>query len=254
VRNVRLIGAFAATVMSSIHDRHPASILALVCLLIGACNRRNAVDEPSITKSFGQRQLDQMLQDRRDMQGAIPSSHPMIAWVVDGFNGARLGQRIYWNANSPSSGRPAEHGVPSGAYPPYIAISGGAETTAIDKWASVVYEMINLESWNEFEKVMQLAMAGSLDADGFADKCVELEFAAMKHTRELFRKHPLPKSKHGKDTWYNWVTSEFGTYEDYKKAFDVSGVNTFNSNFSYFKEYYETSIRPYVDATRRTNG
>ncbi|MDC0936874.1 hypothetical protein OAS39_11360 [Pirellulales bacterium] len=192
-----------------------------------------------------------MLDDRPDMRDVIPPSHPVLRWLVDGFNGDRLGQRVYWNAGSPQGGRPAEHGAAYDGYPPYIAISGGTETTAIDKWASVVYEMFNLENSDQFEVVYESAIAGSLDGDAYAQKCVELEFVALEKTRDFFNSNPLPKSNHGRDPWYNWVTSDLGTYTEYKDAFDVPWTNSFNSNFAYFKEYYETTIVPYAEAMRQ---
>lgn len=193
-----------------------------------------------------------MMQDRPDMLGVIPATHDAVTWLVEGFNGDRLGQRVFWNANSPHSGRVAEHAPPNGTYPPYIALSGGTETTAVDKWASVIYEMFNIESTDQFSAISESAINGSLDADGFADKCLELEFSALIKTHDFFQKHPLPKSKHGRDIWYNWVTSEVGTYQSYKEKFDVPGANSLNSNFSYFKEYYKTTIVPYADAMRQT--
>jgi hypothetical protein len=193
-----------------------------------------------------------MLLDRPDMQNAIPVSHNVYGWIVAGFNGDRLGQRIYWNAATPQTGRPAEHGQPYGAYPAYIAVSGGTETTAIDKWASVVYEMFNLENNEEFERIYELAVDEKIDAEEFADKCVKLEFVAIDKTRDFFRANPLPTSRHGKDTWYNWVISDRKHYDEYRQSFDSPGENSFNSNFAYFREYYNTTLLPYGDAMRRT--
>lgn len=242
--------------------------LFLITLMAG-CNRdvREAVPvsqprERSVTasdagraieRSFGERQLDQMLQDRPDMQGIMPESHPVFRWLVDSFNGDRIGQRVYWNAVSPQSGRPAEHAPAYAHYPPFIAISGGTETTPIDKWASVVFEMHNLENSSEFEATSRSAVEGKLDADAFAEKCVELEFNALEKTMVFFRENPLPKSKHGKDVWYIWVTSRLGTFEEYRDAFDIPGTHKSNSNFAYFKEYYNTRIAPYADAMQRSN-
>jgi hypothetical protein len=255
-----------ATTLPAMKSNHFNIVLAFACLSIG-CNRAAHDPEPvapqtkqavtprepdrAAAKSFGERQLDQMLQDRPDMRDVIPNSHSVFQWLVDGFNGDRIGQRVYWNASSPQSGRPAEHGPAYGTYPPYIAISGGTETTPIDKWAAVVYEMHNLENGDKFGAISRLAIAGRLDADAFAEKCVELEFVALTKTQEFFRENPLPNSKHEKDVWYNWVTSNMGTFEDYRNSFDVPGTNVFNSNFAYFKEYYDTTIVPYADAIRR---
>jgi hypothetical protein len=100
-------------------------VVALACLSVG-CNRAAHNPEPVATqtkqavatrepdriaaKSFGERQFEQMLQDRPDRRDVIPSSHSVLQWLVDGFNGDRIGQRVCWNASSPQSGRAAEHG------------------------------------------------------------------------------------------------------------------------------------------------
>ncbi len=227
------------------------TIFALIVAAVTGCSRRSADRASSVTRAFGQRQFEQMLEDRPDMKEAIPSSHPVVAWVIDGFDGKRLGQRVHWSGYSPQSGRPAEHGRRYGSYPPYVSLSGGTETTALDKWALVVYEMFNLEN-NGFESLNSEALAGSLDADSYAEKCLELEFAAAQRTHEFFRANPLPASSHGRDEWYNWVSSALGTFEDYKKAYDVPGATSLNSNLEYFREHYEKVIVPYVDAVRST--
>jgi hypothetical protein len=189
-----------------------------------------------------------MLDDRPDMKDTVPLEHPVCKWLADGFDGKRFGQRVYWNGNSPKSGRPAEHATQFESYPPHISITGGSELSAVDKWTTAVFEMHNLEG-NEISTLVAEAMKGLHDGDSFADKCVEMEFVALVKTREFFRVHPLPASSHGRDKYYNWITSGLGTFEEYKKAFDVPGATTLNSNFSYFKEYYNTSIVPYLNMT-----
>ncbi len=246
---------------------HVTLAIALACLSVG-CNRGTHTPEsvsiqtlqpvaadatrPIATKSFGERQLEQLLEDRPDMRDLIDESHPVFQWLVDSFNGKRIGQRIYWNASSPQSGRAAEHAPAYANYPPYISISGGTETTPTDKWAALVYEMHNLENGTQFEAISRLAIESKLDADEFAEKCVELEFVALTKTQEFFRANPLTRSDHGRDVWYNWATSNIGSFEEYKKSFATPRANTFNSNFEYFKNYYETTIVPYVDAMQRT--
>lgn len=226
------------------------TIYVVVAVIGTGCGHNTACDS-SVPKTFGQRQMEQMLQDRPGMKDVIPPSHPIFEWVVAGFNGDRLGQRVYWIAVSPRTGRPAEHYAPYEGYPPCIAISGGTESTAVDKWAGVVYEMYNLENSGRFDAILQSALNGSLYADDYAEKCVELEFAALSKTRDLFRNDPLPRSPHGRDVWYNWVTSDFGTFKAYKDANNGPGSSSFSSNFAYYKEYYETSIASFAESARR---
>jgi hypothetical protein len=187
-----------------------------------------------------------MLDDRPEMRGAVPPTHPVVAWLAAGFNGDRIGERVYWDGNSPRSGRPAEHGAAFESYAPYISISGGTESTAVDKWTSAVFEMYNLENSAEFDALARKAIDSSMDADEYANQCVELEFNALKSTCDFFEKHPLPGANRDRDKLYVWVTSELGTFEEYKATFDGPGKNSTNSNFEYFKEYYNETLVPYI--------
>lgn len=189
-----------------------------------------------------------MLADRPDMRDALPTHHYVYGWLVEGFNGDRFGQRIYWNAKLPQGGVGASHGGPYGMYPPHIALASNADLSAIDKWAAVVYEMFNLENASDFKELDLEAVSGHWDADEYAAECVRLEFVAFKKTRDFFVEHPLPKSKHGRDTWYNWCTSNIGSFEDYEKSFNNLESTRFKSNFAYFKDYYEKTLQPYAKA------
>jgi hypothetical protein len=192
-----------------------------------------------------------MLDDRPDMRDAVPATHPVVNWLIASFNGERIGRRVYWNASSPQSGRDAENGPAYMAYPPYIAISGGPDTSAGDKWAFAVFEMYNIENSGKFNALTAKAMAGSLDAGSFASKCVELEFEALEKTRDFFRQHPLPTSEQRQDEWLKWVTTNLGTFAEYKTAFDVADVASYDDNFKYYKDYYNMSLMPYVRSMRR---
>lgn len=194
---------------------------------------------------FGRRQVEQMLADRPDMKDVIGPEHPVYQWAVDGFQGKHLGQRVYWNANSPRSGRSAEHAVPYGNYPPYISISGGTETTPVDKWAAVVFELVNLQNFESFTRLTVDAHAGKLKADEYATKCVMLEYDAQLKTHKLFAANPLPESPHGRDHWYNaWVKSELLSAEEFQKKHAVPGDK--HCNFDYFKNAYATQIAPFI--------
>jgi len=226
--------------------------IAFIATLSAGCDRSIAdLSSPhsSARISFGQRQLEQMVEDRPDMKDTIPPDHPVWTWLADGFDGKRFGQRIFWNGNSPQSGRPAEHAPQFGHYPAYISISGGSEISAVDKWTAAVFEMFNLEG-NDIADLTSEALKGVMNADEFANKCVEMEFAALIKTQDFFRDHPLPASGHGRDKYYNWISANLGTFDEYKKSFDVPGATTLNSNFAYFKEYFNTTIVPYVNSAR----
>ncbi len=196
---------------------------------------------------FGRRQVEQMLADRPDMKGVIGEEHPIYQWVVDGFQGKYFGQRVYWNANSPTSGRSAEHAQPYGDYPPFISISGGTETTAIDKWCSVVFELENLQNHEKFSALFEEGLAGKISGNEYATGCVMLEYEAALRTREVLRAKPLPDSAHGRDPWYNsFVKSQPPSAKEYKAKHAVPGNS--GSNFDYFKSAYVERIAPYVQS------
>ncbi|WP_430453840.1 hypothetical protein [Rhodopirellula europaea] len=194
---------------------------------------------------FGRRQVKQMLSDRPDMKNVIGRAHPIYKWVADGFHGKYLGQRVYWNANSPRAGRAAEHAVPYSTYPPYISISGGTETTPVDKWGAVVFELCNLQNHEQFTRLATDARAGKFTADEYATQCVMLEYDAQLRTHKLFTANPLPDSHHSRDWWYNtWVKTELLSAKEFKAKYAVPGST--RSNFDYFKNAYTTQIAPYI--------
>jgi hypothetical protein len=217
-------------------------LLVLGCGQVPTSNPNTPSVKPSEEQSFGQRQLEQLLADRPDMRDLIPDSHPVYQWVAESFDGDHFGQRVYWNDTYPRSGRPAEHASPYYGYPPYISIAGSRDVSPVDKWTMVVYELHNLLSHEEFQQLQTKAIAGDLDADGYANGCVKLEFDALEQTRDFLLKNPLPSSSHGRDEYYNWITGDLGTFEEYQKAYEGPAAS---NNFSYFREYYNSTIEPY---------
>lgn len=196
--------------------------------------------------SFGDRQLAQLLDDRPDMQEVIPDEHYVRNWVVEGFDGKRLGTRIYWCANSPQSGRAAEHSPPYEGYPAFIFISGGTETTPLDKWAALVYEFHNVELTSEWQQLGQKAISGVMSPEEYAEECVAIEYRALVATADFFEKHPLPTSAPGHHEWYNWLTTdELPTLEEQLAPYRDGTFATHPTNYHYFRSYYLESIAPY---------
>ncbi len=189
-----------------------------------------------------------MLTDRPDMRGVLAEDSPVMDWIIAAFNGEQAGERIYWNADTPSSGRPAEHLMAWHEYPAAIRITGGSEITPTDKWAGVIFEIFNLENSSDFQALTTRAMAGELDGPTFASRCVELEFKALQKASGFFAEHPLPTSKHKNDIYYRWISADLGSFEEYQQAFLDAETDAATSNFAYFEAYYEQTIRPYIEA------
>lgn len=208
--------------------------VAVASLGWASCARQDAAEAvPHVSTGFGQRQLAQMLEDRPDMQEAVPQSHPVRQWLAEGFDGKRAGIRVHWCGNLPGGRRAAEYSPCLPPYPAVICVSPGTEITPIDRWAAAVYAM-NVHE-NERMAVGSEAGRERLDPDGFADNCTRQEFTALKRTQEFFQERPLPRSGHGRDQWYNWVTSGLGTYEDYKSGAKCPRGMDYVSVFEYYR-------------------
>ena len=123
--------------------------------------------------SFGERQLDQMLDDRPDMKGVLPEKSPVLLAIIAAFNGERLGQRIYWVDTVPREGRPASHNKSRSGRLAHIMISSSPKLTPVDKWAYVIFELYNIEG--DFNAVLKSAYLGSIEKEAFVEKCINLE-------------------------------------------------------------------------------
>ena len=184
------------------------------------------------TITFGHRQLDQMLEDRPGMKNAVPLSHPIRKALIEAFNGKLIGRRVYWlDAAGEGALSGAFHLQPIGFYPPCITVTKGPQETPIDKWASALFEMYNLEG--DFNGLDDDARSGEITKDQYVDLCVDLETQALNKTRLFFTKHSLPATV--LDKWYAFCLSS-----DKLKLYDAG-------NEEYFAECYDSHIAPCLD-------
>ena len=95
--------------------------------------------------SYGMRQIDQILDDRPEMQNALDPGHPLMKWIADHFETGDRGQRIVWDHREPKSGQPAEHVAAYDSYFPQIRVTTSSDYTGLDKWVFVIFERMNIE-------------------------------------------------------------------------------------------------------------
>jgi hypothetical protein len=226
------------------------------CTLVVACSKDSAKEHSSNSAdtrngvSFGRRQIDQMLADRPDMVGILRDDHPIMLWIIDSMNGQRIGQRIYWNANSPKSSF-AEHALPYEIYPPHICLSGGTEVSPIDKWAGLVYELFNLENAKAFPELYYKAMEGELDRAGYGKECAKLEYLALQKAKAFFRENPLPNADSGNNPHLIHISQSPATFDEYiAQVSDPKGG--FRSPEEYFLKHYDEAIAPLIHSNGET--
>jgi hypothetical protein len=184
------------------------------------------------------------------MVGILRTDHPIVLWIIDSMNGERIGQRIYWNAESPKSSF-AEHAIPFEIYPPHICISSGSEVSPIDKWAGLVYELFNLENAKKFPELYDKAMEGELDRDEYGRECAKLEYLALQKAKAFFQEHPLPKANPTNDRHYIHISEAPSTFENYLALF-VDPKSGSRSPAEYFLKNYDEAIAPFIDSKTKS--
>jgi hypothetical protein len=217
-------------------------------LELSESNQTRSLDHVVEERSFGERQLEQLMSDRPDMQGVLAPDHAVYRWLVSSFEKERTGSRIYWVADQPSTGERAEHAPSYRGYPAYICITAGLDTSPRDKWTMLVFEMFNIENSESMRLLNDLGHAGKIDSDTFARKCVELEFKAAEKARKFLRENPLPNPDETKDLLYHWIVSEETPFHDHEKLWDSEENYLKDSNYRHFKKHYDELIAPYVSS------
>lgn len=150
----------------------------------------------SKNKSFGERQVEQMLDDRPDMKDVIGSGDFIYKWLVSSFDGGATQNRVYWNASVPTNGFPACHYPRWSLYPAQICITDDPKLNGIEKWFAAVFEHFNLDNEVEQRKLIAKVFRQQITIEQFADRFVDLERVAEKKTiafleERLPENHPL---------------------------------------------------------------
>lgn len=202
--------------------------------------------QQSLTEhSFGERQLLQVLDDRPEMRGVVVQDSPLAKWIVSRFDGHGTETRVHWHDREPLSGSDAEHLPAYEGYPANLSITRLDSTSPIDKWAALVYELLNLQETLESD-LFERALDGEFDADEYALACVRSEYEAILATREILVRYPISGASTTQDPWYCWVTSELLPVDDYLADVKANGTLREETNYDYFRDYFLEDMAPYL--------
>ena len=155
-------------------------------LLITTCSLLCVSDDDS-TQRFGYRQIDQLIDDRPEMNKIFDRNHPFVEWLSLELGGTNAETRVYWNSEEPVTGFSAEHSPRYAAYPAHIRITAGNALSGLDKWIVLAFELHNLRNTREFADLQRRAATGRLPKEQFVKECVELEIDAVIETERLLR-------------------------------------------------------------------
>lgn len=190
---------------------------------------------------FGRRQVDQFICDRPDVASVI-NDNPTLRHALEmHFAGVTHGSRVYWDNSRPVSGRGAE------SYSGCVAVvrvSRAKSISPTDKCASLMFELLNLQSKHDFHSLHLAASGRRISRDDYATRCVRLEYAALKKAHEFFCTYPLANANFQNDSFYCGVFLHNGDFSDYVHYLDGLDGGEYDPR-EYFKRAYDT-----LDAVR----
>ncbi|MEM8734140.1 MAG: hypothetical protein AAGG44_07955 [Planctomycetota bacterium] len=223
----------------SLHQRVVGLTTSILLIALAGCRPAPP------TQSFGERQLQQVLEDRPEMRGVVATDSHLAKWIVNRFEGQGTGSRVHWNEREPLSGSAAEHLPAYEGYPANLSITKKDSTSPIDKWASLVYELQNLQETYRSD-LFERALNGEFDAEEYAIECVRSEYSAVLATRKTLLRYPISGSIPTRDRWYAWVTSNLLPVDEYIAEVKSGGRLFKETNYRYFRDHFIEDLAPYL--------
>lgn len=192
-------------------------------------------------RTFGHRQVEQLIEDRPSMVGVVIPGSPASAWCVSQFNSGYFGSRIHWDNTEPQFGTGAECIMQADLRyaPPCIRISSGREVSGKDKWISLIYELENIRNEPRLRTLKKRAYTNAISEDEFVRECQRLEFQVIGRIREHFSKWREfgESSKTTLSTGEHWVLNTPTNFDQYLKAAEDGGKNV---NRKYFVRLFRS--------------
>lgn len=207
----------------------PRIFVALI--LIAFC--RAPANAQERRPSFGERQLEQLLDDRPSMRSVVPVTHPIYRWAVEKFERGALGDRVYWDHHEPMAG--AEHVFST---PSVVRVESGAKSSGRDKWSMLIFELINFERAEAVGVLRWKAVRNEVDRNTFVMATIRLEVDAMRQTQQFFKVNPMPNADRGSDTYYFSLLSIDADFDAYLR-FLKTGVPKEYDLLTYYGMVYD---------------
>ena len=151
----------------------------------------------------GERQLRQMLKDRKVTEEHGKVAEPLYQWAIRKFAGEDLGEEIFWNAADQAPRFNGCNRPPTDDEPGWINVREiddqeleiGKKLSFEKTWAVAVFELYNIASAKDFDQLDRQASSGEISKDQFAAKSTEIESRAAEKTRSFYIHIFLPWTK-----------------------------------------------------------
>jgi hypothetical protein len=185
---------------------------------------RDSVTQVCRDLEFGNSQFQHFVTDHADT-APVFKSNPKLKWtLIWHFAGDLKGNTIYWD-NRESKSRVAGHlPLPSG----HKAVRIKRNQTAIDKCATLLFELLNRKVDREYEELLQSSPDKRKSKEEFVENCLRQEYEASKEVQWFFRNHPIAGATPWRDPYYcNIVFFPF-TLSEYTQFLKVQYNNNYN--------------------------
>ena len=135
--------------------------------------------------TFGDRQVDQLVDDRPELGPLLADAPEIRSWIAARFNRVASGARLHWDNHPPvSSG--SEY-IPQRDFrssPPCVRVTDRPDVAAQDKLLMLVFELENVQNTQKVLAVIRNATRSRMDFEVFFETHARLEFEALQRTAE----------------------------------------------------------------------
>jgi tetratricopeptide (TPR) repeat protein len=151
----------------------------------------------------GERQLAQMLKDRKAMRQYGRLAEPLYEWAARKFAGEDLGEEIFWDAANPAPHVDGCNHSPTDEEPGRIRVREthsdgpdvGKRQSFEEAWRIAVFELYNIASAEDFLRIYHQTLAGGISKEQYVTKMAEIESHAAEKTRSFYIHVFLPWAK-----------------------------------------------------------
>jgi hypothetical protein len=209
---------------------------------------------------FGTEQLQQLLEDRPQMEAFIEENDAIWKKAVRGFAGETAGCRVEWNPESlkdKPAGYIADHVYPSENDPRcFIRLAAkdenGADVEGERLWSGLFYEFNNLANQKTFEAVNKLALDGRLTKKEWMNHNCFAEYKAFKTTLNFYNGvfAPLMFKRNIKTHPVNWRIVQ---WRDTYPAWIAQFRNPRAYPYNYWGHWWDSQIYPYLKRSGKLN-
>ena len=209
--------------------------------------------------AFGEKQVERMVADRPQMKQYVQKGDSVWQYCARQFAGEACGQKITWNPDPPHppDDYDADHQYPTDTQQGYIRIrrlSGagamrGKERNGEDMWQNAIFELNNIRSAKQFDRLFEDALAGKLSKEQWIKGNTQLEYTAYRNSVRIYRILwlPLMRSKgiaSNPDLWWPDLPD---TYEAWIALYTDKSSYPWDS----WGKSYDDDIVPYLKSKQR---